>query len=232
MSEFADIERALGDSVLLADKLRKIAAGNLDKIRGVRSDTDTDAADETGRIVSLDYPKFMSAYGALYDSYSEVFGLINGDSVFIKADTERILSEDRIAVRVSDGALYVKLPRMPVKAFNTSKAFVYELNLLLKNYPSPLPLIERKRIRIINVFTSDTPARLIPDNGNYDTKHLLDVITDYCGGGDSGLNCSLLMETIRTDDIPAGTYFIAENQGRDIQKINVEIAKLNTLFQP
>jgi hypothetical protein len=112
--------------------------------------------------------------------------------------------------------VYIRMPLLPLKRYKTNNIHLYnlyqrELRLKLNEAQNTigLPDMQKKFIRIVHVFKTDTNEDVIPDNDNYDINATINTVTDYIGCGDSVLNCTITLETITLDEIPDGTYIIA-----------------------
>jgi hypothetical protein len=108
------------------------------------------------------------------------------------------------------------MPLLPLKRYKTNNIHLYnlyqrELRLKLNEARNTigLPNMQKKFIRIVHVFKTDTNKIIIPDNDNYDINATINTVTDYISCGDGGLNCTITLETIVLDEIPDGTYIIA-----------------------
>lgn len=134
--------------------------------------------------------------------------------------------------RIGD-SLFVKLPWLPLKKHYRSTLYQdelrYELELLSTR--KEFPVIPYKRIHFVSVYKSDTSPYKIPDNDNYDTKRIIDILTDYIGGGDGGLVCSIYMETILNDEIPEGAYIIVSPKSTEFKNGEAHIDEFKRLIE-
>ena len=222
-------------------ELEKYIKGGLDNIRDFKERqkagymiTDEDLCDEAVRNVCRDYVKFLITYRRIYKTYSNVF-TVASDTVREKIkeiEAKSLVKGDWVSAKSEGEALYVRLPRVPIKYYRKSSLFQEEVRIVLDElYAKQLmPIIPHKVVRILNVFKTKTHPMLVPDHDNYDIKRLLDVIADYCGGGDSGLTCSLFYETIKDDSLPEGTYFIVKPMSDTIESRSETVSKLRELF--
>ena len=132
--------------------------------------------------------------------------------------------------RIGD-SLFVKLPWLPLK--KRYKCTLYqnelrhELELLEKS--KGLPMLYQKRIHFVSVYKSYTSLLKIPDNDNYDAKRIIDILTDYVGGGDGGTVCSIYMETILNDEIPEGTYIIVSPESAEFKNGEARVEEFKQL---
>ena len=120
--------------------------------------------------------------------------------------------EHEISVVVDGECLYVKTPPL----FNRNKHWCgrgcvdyFELfapiveqkmqeNILI------LPQYTEKNIQILFV---EPPAQSLPDADNMDTKKVIDAITKFLPGGDSGTCCSFSLASIYSKNLSPGAYF-------------------------
>ena len=222
--------------------LEKLVTSGLDNICDCRERqkagyrmTDEDLCDEAVWNVCKDYANFLITYRRLYKLYSNVFAVAN-DAVrerIKEIEANSLVNGDWVSAKSEGEALYVRLPRVPVKYYRKSTLFQEELRLILNDLSAKqlMPIIPNKVVRILNVFKTKTHPMLVPDHDNYDLKRLLDVITDYCGGGDSGLTCSLFYETIMDNSLPEGTYFIVKPMTDAVESRSETVSKLRELFK-
>ena len=134
--------------------------------------------------------------------------------------------------RIGD-SLYVKLPWLPLKKHYRNAMYQdelrYELDLLGKS--KGIPKLSQKMIHFVSVYKTDTSLLKIPDNDNYDTKRIIDILTDYVGGGDGGAVCSIHIETILNDEIPEGTYIIVSPETTEFKKGEAHIDEFKRLIE-
>ena len=113
---------------------------------------------------------------------------------------------------VENNALYVLMPRPGKrKVGKHTTPYVQALRdyLYFKASGSDFQL-NTIQIRFLHVFPKGTTPYYTVDHDNYDTKELIDLACDLANCSDCGLNCSVLNESIISDEIPAVSYIIAE----------------------
>lgn len=120
------------------------------------------------------------------------------------------LSGEFVVLRIGE-TVYIKMPKLPLKKYRKHGLYKKELNLKLDETKRTigLPSIPKKFIRIIHIYATTADETYIPDNDNYDINGVINTVTDYIGCGDSGPNCSIMLDTIISDEISEGCYIIA-----------------------
>ena len=178
------------------------------------------------RMIS-DYSEFITNYISLYDTYSNIFGAVY-DTRELRRSIEWDIVPTQIQTASTPTKLMVKLPHIPVKTHCRASVFRDILKTQLDRLfgDGMIPIIEKKLVRIIHIYPSAVRSWQVPDNDNYYIKDVVDIITDYIGGGDGCLTCSILMETVLTDELPEGSYIIVSPDNDEIEPKNTV---LNTL---
>ena len=159
------------------------------------------------------YTKYLSLLKSFYEIYNLLIGLGDYNDVWTEHETpaigESVMTGVSAAV-TEQNELIVRLPRIPKKQFNGNQLFVREIRYQLEKLYrlGKVPDMRQKYISIINIYSVSHSSYKIPDNLNWDTKKVIDVITDFTGGGDGGLNTFAFMASYQTDEIPAGMYIL------------------------
>ena len=179
------------------------------------------------RRISSDYEKFLNLYLKLYNTFSSIFGAVYG-TWDLKKELELKIDPTSVRVSASNTMFIVKLPHLPVKTFIRTPVF----REILRTHANELfekraiPFIQEKLVRILHVYPTSANLRMIPDNDNYDIKNFVDLATDYTGGGDGGLHCSIFLETILSDQIAEGSYVIVAPKSEGVEPADKLIDKL------
>ena len=142
------------------------------------------------------------------------------------------LGGECVKINSNNGSLYFKLPRLPKKAFRRFYFFEDELRYKLDRMWDTLLTFsfKKKVIRIVNVFNSKYNKYLIPDNDNYDFKRIIDIITDYLGGGDGGLTTSYFLESVVSDEVEEGSYIIISSADEPLKPTSLLLDDLKRFF--
>lgn len=141
---------------------------------------------------------------------------------------------------VLDDSVYVKLPLLgeTITGFNANKKrnypvthyqfFVQSLDASLTTIDNKIPPLCEKNITILYVYH---PQRKdIFDTDNHDTKAIVDVICKHTLGGDAALSCSFFYASIRSEELPEGTYFVVSPGFGVVPGIDIITHNLRTLL--
>lgn len=189
---------------------------------------------EQGLAEGDDYMVDTEQYGRwlrlFYKMYSELMDI--GTSVEERneyANLESVYSETVCATLSGEGDLVVHLPRISKQKFMNSQFFVAEIRYALEALKARTGIqkMSQKLISVINVYSTDTSVFHIADNMNWDTKKAIDIMVDYTGGGDGGLNAFCSLKSFRTDEVEPGMYIIISPDQNKV--FETEIAFLYSL---
>ena len=189
--------------------------------------TRTAIAKDVAKRIVADYTEFIKDYIALYEIYSSIFGAVY-DTQELRRKIEWDIVPAQIQTAATATTLMVHLPHMPVKTHYRASVLRDILKTQLDRLfgADMIPAIEKKIVRILHVYPSATRRWQLPDNDNYYIKDVIDIITDYIGGGDGCLTCSIILETVLTDELPEGSYIIVSPDNEGIEPKNTVLETL------
>jgi len=87
--------------------------------------------------------------------------------------------------------------------------FQWELERVLQNNLEKIPSYPQRHFSYIHVLSPS--QNQYPDNDNYDTKKVTDIVTSYMGGTDSALRTSFSSFSMRSEKLDPGTYLLVSN---------------------
>ena len=157
----------------------------------------------------------------IFGSYSEAFGF----KMAIDAQHDTAYFSIPYPSKTTHRSLSYKTPYI-----DDFKAFVQE-NVRKNEEPinaKKLPFV----LHFIHIYASSA-SQSIRDNDNYEYHELIDIITDLFFLGDIGDRCTLVYETLISDDLPDGTYIILTPKAGNFTLGEANISKLKSaLFDP
>lgn len=75
------------------------------------------------------------------------------------------------------------------------------------------PILDKSYLLRQHVYAKGKKVYRAPDNDNYEFKRVVDILTDYIGGGDGAFTTRYVLESVKTDDIPEGSYILVVPKG-------------------
>ncbi|MDO5399183.1 MAG: hypothetical protein Q4G33_14795 [bacterium] len=162
------------------------------------------------------YNKSVEILKNLYEAIAATAGNYNHLTPLYHTNTE-CFDCSGVVIKSQNDVVCIGMPHIPLKVSTRpyDRRFGNALISVFKEYEQMIgfPYMEKKTVSFIHVYPENQNTRLLPDNDRYDYKHIIDVITDFTGGGDDALNCAITLETILDDSIPNGSYAVvrAEN---------------------
>lgn len=144
--------------------------------------------------------------------------------------------EDDIKVVVADGAIYAKTPLL----FNRNKHwhitdvvdyytfFAEDVDQKIQAIDHELPLFKYKNVNTLSVYPAN--RKTLPDADNIDTKVIVDALTRYLPGGDSGICCTFSQAVIATEFLAPGTYFTVSRGYAKTPDFEANIRALQRVF--
>lgn len=146
----------------------------------------------------------------------------------------KIAEQEGIEVKVEDGAMYVCVPHPPHKIRYRKYSFT-DFSWCLRNeiekHISDIDFAPQKDLFLMNVYPQDTNVARFFDFDNYDTKSIIDSVTDIYPGADSPATTRMTLQTVLSDEVAPMTYIaVIPNRGwRDISTSNIR-KKLFQMF--
>lgn len=174
------------------------------------------------------YTKFIIKYQQTYSRLSNLFAFTYPfERKREKLDKELLKHTKFVKATVDKNNLYVKMPYLPIKIFRKTYVFQDVLRQALEGLK--IPYMSSKTIYILHVFKEGTSLYIVPDNDNYDFKRYVDIICDYIGGGDAGVSTQFVLNSIYSNVISEGSYFIV-SPSKKFKKTDKIVKRLQKIF--
>lgn len=108
------------------------------------------------------------------------------------------------------------------------KPGVYEVDKKMEEYDNIIKHFQQKNITVLSVYSDD--KKDIPDAENLDSKKIIDAITRYFPGTDSGETTSIFQLCIKNNMIQEGAYFIITEGFAKTPELSVILRLLKNKF--
>ncbi len=166
--------------------------------------------------------KYNTIQSTVFRLYSRLFEPLSwtAEDVYSQSTISEFVESNRkiegIIATIEGEILMIKLPMLSEKTrvktivdnrpivINHFAFFCESLRAELMLLEEKMPHYPKKNIQYIFVYP--TNATRILDSDNHDTKAITDTITSFTVGGDTSESCSFSYQTVRSDNIPSGTY--------------------------
>lgn len=230
LKRYDRIKKVLDDCYKITDKTFTEQRWNCDSAAFLLPER----ADYILRVESEFYDKMIKKCFKLYKMINEVIPAYSLNEI---EDMRRqpFKVSHAFGFQYTDGRLYVKLPHFirRLKDRNGGMMFENEFRAMLTDFFRHLPgrvSFKDKLIYIVNVYPDNTNSLFVPDNDKYDFKRVVDIITDFTGGGDSAFHCSYMLMSVSSNDVPDASYVIVQDGEAEVLSKSKIFADMAVIF--